>query len=190
MPSAKAAAKKMPMAVSSRIRPPRATSGDSEGGDRPATSAPPKMLSARQVGEHDAGEDGVADRVADEGKAPHDDVRTDRAAGRAHHHHLGQRAQDEVVAERVGQPAHWSARPVVAASVHVAVVPGLHDQQLAAEGGVEDARRERLGRRTVGDDAAVDEAELVEISAARLEVVGGVQDGRATVAELLQRGRR
>ncbi len=37
------------------------------------------------VGEDDAGKDGVAERVADEGQPSQDDVGTNRARGRAHH---------------------------------------------------------------------------------------------------------
>ena len=124
MPSAKAPAKKMPMAVSSRIRWPRLTTAMATEVIGPGDHRPGEDRAAGDVGEHDAGEDGVAERVADEGQAAEDDVGADGAAGRAHQHRLDQRALEELERKRIGQPAHRSALVpvcVVAAAVDVRV---------------------------------------------------------------------
>src|SRR5690606_25646355 len=61
------------------------------------------------VGEDDAGEDGVRERIADEGEPAEDDEAANKPAEGADDDHLHHRALHEAVFEGFGDPGHGAA---------------------------------------------------------------------------------
>ena len=150
------------------------------------------------VGDDEAREGSVADRIADEGEPAQDDEgahhRADDADqdGRhepALHEAVGHRAQEEV--EHLSPPVVEVALArggvvVVVGVVDDGPVAGRQDDDVAAVGGRQQRRVHHQIGRTERHDPAVDERRLVEVVGGAGEVVGRRHDGPARIRLGLQ----